>query len=252
MRLALGNGGFSMRLFNFSSLRVVVMPLLAMAAAMPASATIFTDRPTWMAGVTGLTAYDFGLPGAGSSVSYNTSSGLLQSGLGLRLVGIDPTVQGGYTLAVVQGSASVFWYDWSSGAVGRSGSFTTGFAAPTIRITFTGGPVTAFGIDLGENGTTPGTGNLTITPEGQATTTMTTLVRPNFVFYGITSTTAFSYIDISPQTVNGYAIIDNIAYGTAGTAPDPTPEVGTLLTVASGLFLLAYKRRRALNISFNA
>ena len=142
-----------MRFFNFSSLRMVVMPLLAMAAAMPASATIFTDRPTWMAGVTGLTPYDFGLPGAGTSTSYNNSSGLLQSGLGLRIVGFDPTVVGGYTLAVVQANGSNPWYNWNSGAVGSSGSFTTGFAAPYIRVTFTGGPVTAFGIDLGENGT---------------------------------------------------------------------------------------------------
>ncbi len=240
-----------MRLFTFSGLRMAVTPLLALAACMPANATIFTDRPTWMASVTGLTAYDFGLPGAGSSTSYNTSSGLLQSGLGLRLVGFDPTI-GGYTLAVVQANGSNPWYNWSSGAVGSSGSFTTGFSAPYIRITFTNGPVTAFGIDLGENGTTPGTGAITVTPEGQTATPITTLVRPNFVFYGITSTTAFNYIDISPQTVNGYAIIDNIAYGTAGTPPDPTPEVGTLLSVASGLALLAFTRRRSVNFSLDA
>lgn len=240
-----------MRFFNFSGLRLV-MPALAIAASMPLSATIFTTRPAWMASVTGLTAYDFGLPAAGTTTSYNSSAGFLPSGLGLRIVGFDPTVGAGYTLAVVRAGGGNPWYDWSSGAVGSSGSFATGFGAPYIRITFTNGPVTAFGIDLGENGTSPGTGDIIVTPEGQATTTITTLVKPNFVFYGITSTTAFNYIDISPQTVNGYAIIDNIAYGTAGTAPDPTPEVGTLLSVASGLGLLAYYRRRAPNFSFDA
>ena len=195
------------------------------------------------------TAYDFGLPAVGSTTFYNTSSGLLQSGM--RIVGFN---QVGNTFSVVRGSATVnTFYDWGTGAVARSDPYSSGFSTPYFRITFTGGPVTAFGIDLGVGGSTPATGNLDVTPEGLGTTTISTSLRPNFVFYGITSVTGFNYVDIlAPQLANGYAVIDNLTYGTAGTAPDPTPEIGTLLSVASGLFLLAYKRRRALNISFNA
>ena len=237
-----------MRLFKFSDVRI----MLAIAAVMPASATIFTDRPNWMTNVTGTTAYDFGLLPSNTTQTFNTSNGLLQQTVGLRIIGFNP--QGNYDFSVIQAGPTTQFYNWNSGTIGRSSQVVGGFTLPYVRINFldpvgVSTMVTAFGIDLATVGVS--TGAITVTPQGQTGTTITTQLNPNLTFFGITSTMGFSYIDITPQTANGYAVLDNIAYGTAGTPPDPAPEISTILSVASGLALLIYKRR-ALNFNLNA
>ena len=231
---------------SFSSSRPIGTKLTATAllllTAIPASAGVIADRPTWLTQATSVTNYDFDTLEAGTEQIYNTSAGLILPAIGVSLVGYSFSTF--YNMAVSQGATPSPWleYDWSSGAIARSealtGSFTGG-QTPIIRVTFTGGPVTAFAVDLGTGGVS--TGNINVTPQGQATTTLTTQVRPTFTFYGITSNTPFSYVDIAPTTANSMAIIDNIAYGTYNSTPppDPTPELASILAVATGLIFLA-------------
>ena len=209
---------------------------MLLLSSIPANAGLFTDRPTWMASVTGLTTYDFGVQAPGSQTNYNTSTGLVQAGLGFSIVGFN-TQGNGYNFSTVQGNAGNNpFYDWGTGAIGRSDQ-VIGTFMPRIRITFTGGPKTAFGIDLATAGVASGV--IDVTPEGGSTTSVTTQLNPTWTFYGITSSTAFNYIDIIPQTNNAYALIDSLAFGSEGAPPSETPEVSTLLSVATGLALLA-------------
>ena len=146
------------------------------------NAGVFTDRPTWLASVTGLTTYDFGVQAPGSQTNYNTSTGLVQAGLGLTIVGY-ASFGGGYNFSTVQGNAGNNpFYDWGTGAIGKSDTVFNAFK-PVIRITFTGGPKTAFGIDLATAGVSPGV--IFVTPEGGSTTSVTTQLNPTWTFYGI-------------------------------------------------------------------
>ena len=209
---------------------------MLLLSSLTVNAGVFTDRPTWMASVTGLTTYDFGVQAPGSQTNYNTSTGLVQAGLGFSVVGFNS--QGnGYNFSTVQGNAGNNpFYDWGTGAIGKSDQ-VFGSSKPKIRITFTGGPKTAFGIDLATASVASGV--IDVTPEGGSTTSVTTQLNPTWTFYGITSSTAFNYIDIIPQTNNSYALIDSLAFGSEGAPPSETPEVSTLLSVATGLALLA-------------
>ena len=220
----------------FSNCKPVVASLVLLAAAMPSHAGVIADRPTWLTQATSVTNYDFGTRTAGTEQVYNTSTGLVLPALGISLVGYSFSTF--YYLSVAQGATPNPWpwYDWSSGAIAHSDSLTgsyTGGQTPVVRVTFTNGPVTAFAVDLGTGGVA--TGSILVTPQGQAGTTITTQTRPTFAFYGYTSTTPFSYVDIAPTTTNAMAIIDNISYG----SNDPTPELATILGVASGLIFIS-------------
>ncbi len=224
-----------MRALSLSMIQLGTAALLLLSS-LPAHAGLFTDRPTWMASVTGLTTYDFGVQAPGSQTNYNTSTGLVQAGLGFTIVGTN--FQGtGYNFSTVQGNAANNpFYDWGTGAIGKSDVVFSTFK-PVIRITFTGGAKTAFGIDLATAGVSPGV--IFVTPQGGTTTSITTQLNPAWTFYGITSATAFSYIDIIPQTHDASALIDSLAFGSEGAPPSETPEVSTMLSVAAGLALLA-------------
>ncbi len=207
---------------------------MILLSSLPANAGLFTDRPTWMASVTGLTSYDFGVQTPGTQTNYNNSTGLVQAAF--TIVGFN-TQGNGYNFSTVQGNAGNNpFYDWGTGAIGRSDTVFNTFK-PVIRITFTGGPKTAFGIDLATAGVSPGV--IFVTPQGGSTTSVTTQLNPTWTFYGITSATAFSYVDIIPQTHDAFALIDSLAFGSEGAPPSETPEVSTMLSVAAGLALLA-------------
>ncbi len=235
-----------MRTISFSMIQVVTVAALSLVSSSPAIGGIIADRITWVANTNTVTDYDFGVQAAGTTTTYNTAGGL--NAAGLNFAGI-AAFSGSPNFKVAAGSGSLTpWFYYGTGAVGVSDTVVEGFALPKIRITFTGGPVTAFAMDISANLAA----SILVTPQVIVGTTVTTLSQPaapnvqSFVFYGITSTTGFSYIDITPQTANAYAIIDNISYGTAGAGgppPSETPEVTTILSVAAGLFVLAYRRK---------
>ena len=79
---------------------------MMLLSSLPANAALFTDRPTWLASVTALTTYDFGVQAPGSQTNYNTSTGLVQAGLGLTIVGYN-TPGNGYSFSTVQGNAGI-------------------------------------------------------------------------------------------------------------------------------------------------
>ncbi len=74
----------------------------------------------------------------------------------------------------------------------------------------------------------------------------------NPVFFGITTTGSFSTFTITSQSTVDKITLDNVTIGevTGGSGgdgggdPASTPEVGTMVMMSSGLFLLALARRR--------
>ncbi len=122
-------------------------------------------------------------------------------------------------------------YDWQSGAVLLlDNAATLGFA-----------PITAFAADFG-----------TIAPEGNAVTVtingiatvIATNARPNWRFYGWTSTDPITSIQIS--TGGNYVVLDNVtrARAIAGPPPVGVPEPAPYALLGIGIALLALRQRR--------
>jgi hypothetical protein len=99
-------------------------------------------------------------------------------------------------------------------------------------------------------GSTPG-GTYSVQINGNAVCASQTCLAPTFAFpnaafFGMTSDTPFTTIDLY-YPVNTYAAIDNFSTGIkSAQGPPPvedTPEVATLVLCASGLFGLAKLRK---------
>ena len=115
--------------------------------------------------------------------------------------------------------------------------------------------VTAFGVEimgsLGGFQVAVNLGGNAISNPGGAypTGTLSTAASHGRTFFGVTSTTPFSTIDIvgGPGIPGGeYLVIDNLAYGTAGQAPlsDTTePQAAIFLLTGVGAMLLARKMK---------
>jgi hypothetical protein len=93
--------------------------------------------------------------------------------------------------------------------------------------------------------------NLLSSPYGQ-TYTVSTLSTPFTVptsssqpptFFGITSDTAFTSVNLAVPAGTTYAIFDNFQWGTADVG-NPVPEAGTFLLIGTGLMGFAVFRRK--------
>ena len=107
--------------------------------------------------------------------------------------------------------------------------------------------ITALGMDLFT--VSPNALSYTITVAGNQYTVPTNN-RPNTAYWGITSDTPISTVDLTLQgtTFNGssHALLDNFRFGTAqgGTDPETAPEAGTYLLIGTGLIGLVLFRKR--------
>jgi hypothetical protein len=89
--------------------------------------------------------------------------------------------------------------------------------------------------------------------------TLTTLARPNRSFFGVSSTTGFSYVDVISAPGDGNSIyIDNIAFGSAGAPPpgggggDEVAEPQSAIFLITGLGMLFLARRMKLRFVSSA
>ena len=215
---------------------------LAAAANLSAGTVEFTNRLNWEAQVNILSNFSGSVITPGNFIAYNTSTGLVLTDLQLGFVGF--SINGGtsYTLEQVNASAAQPWFNWNTGTILRSGD-RTAFNTVKIQVNFDN-PVNAFGFNFGTN--VAGAG-VTIAPNGYTPVDVTTLTKPNWNFFGVTSDTqTFSSVDIFVNDPGAYLVLDDIARGDYSGEPPTaeTAEPGTLLQLVMGSGLLAFARRR--------
>lgn len=216
---------------------------------MPAYATTITTYSTlasWQAATEAgyQTATFAGLAPSNGDTLYNTASGVTVDGV--QFVGYNSS--GTSDLEVIDTSGSNYtWYDWGTGdsIIQNLDRPNSSSPLPYIDIILPAN-ITAFGIDLWT--TSPQALNYTITVNGNQYTAPT-FSQPTLAFWGITSDTPISSLQLTLQgtTYNGSSneLMDDFVFGTAGADDLQTaPEAGTYLLIGTGLIGLVALRKR--------
>lgn len=248
-----------------SSLARALLLALAICLCTPLHAGIvntYTNRATWQAATGGRTDIDFsalGL-GAGGYTSYSDSSGLTIGGV--TFTGYDASNNAYFLYALNPDSGwdenfgtgtllkGPFWY--------QSAGLTTTYLQLVLPSS-----VTSFGIDLGT--ISPRGSNLRILVDGVYTGSPVTTATNSLTFFGFTADAPVNqvriYVDSGSVTVT-QALIDNVSFGAmlsgssggsggggGGSTPPPgseTPETSTLLYVGTGVYFMAWRRKKRL------
>ena len=221
-------------IFSFLALVLTITP------AYSTSITTYTSRTGWALSASGIQTIDFeGLAPANGATNYNTASGLTVGGV--EFIGI---ASGANWLEVVDTNFSP-WYNFGSNDALAINLYQAYSGAPVQYFhIILSTPVTAFGVDLATISPNALTFSISV---GGGTYSAPTFARPTLGFFGFTSDTPFTTIDISvPNTTPSggtYALLDNFSFGTAQTAPADTPEIATFVLIGSGLVVLGGRRK---------
>ena len=182
--------------------------------------TFYSDRPTFLAHATGTTTLGFeGIAPATGNGFYPVPPGITLSGVNF---GVDTANFPNQIIAITSTNPGDFY---PGNAVLSTECSQTG-AAGDLRITFSH-PVTAIGLDIGDNFHTTTTATFRLSDGETFTRTpgngehfFGTSPGPDFRFVGLTSATPITYMDI--QEPDNYALnIDNFTFGTASSTPVP-------------------------------
>jgi hypothetical protein len=111
----------------------------------------------------------------------------------------------------------------------------------TITATISGGNIYAFGVDLINLAGTPEPFSISINGGAAVSTAAEPGNAPASVFFGYTSATPITSVAISGLLPSDQQAIANFELG---QGPAPTPEVGTLLLIGTGLILMRIMHRR--------
>lgn len=238
--------------------------LVAILTALPAFGSVlgtYEDRSTWNGLTTGIVTDDFeslGLPIGGYTI-YGTGAGLTRGSV--NYVGVNG---GGYTMLAINPTLGA-GNDFGSGIVLRTADYES-LATQYLQMTLP--DVTAVGFDLGT--AFPNAVGIRIELSTGEFYIRTTQTAPTLSFWGVRADAPISWIRIalttgsgaSPVQFSSIALLDNVSYGTAYVPPPPpppggeeepgptgeTPEVTTLLYVASGFGLLVMRRKNILSL----
>jgi hypothetical protein len=207
-------------LFTLFAFAVMITP------AYSTTITTYSDSASWLAATTGDQLDNFeGLTPSSSHQFYN--AWIFQNDV--EFIGISDST----------GLMDTSGFSWANFGTGDAG-FVMGATDVSIPLS---DPVTAFGINL-------------FTDQPNLTYTVTTLSSPFLVptfaapppaFYGITSDSAFSTVDLGVPSGSAYALFDNFQWGTAQARQrdeGQVPEAGTFLMIGTGLMGFAVIRRR--------
>jgi hypothetical protein len=220
--------------------RTFVFPIVMALAllTLPAySATIntYTTANSWQTALSNFQTIDFGglAPTNGFT---NYTSGFSVNGV--QFLGLS-----GPPIAVFD-TAFSFWYNFGTGdAAGiQTLRANAGAPVPYIHVVLPA-PVTAVGFNIFSVGPTALPYNVSL-PIGQYSASTAPLPTP--AFWGITSDTAFSTVDLTLQgsiyNDGTYAFVDNFSFGTAQA--NDVPESSTCLLFGAGLTGIGLLRRR--------
>jgi hypothetical protein len=213
--------------------------LLAVNPARSATITTYTDPNAWAAAASVQNTITFaGLAPTDGATTYQGATGLTTSGV--EFIGYTST--GSSWIEVVDTNFNSYFdfdsTDGSSDAVLRDMDRPNASSPlPYIQIVLPAG-VTAFGMDLFT--VSPSAATVQITVAG-SNYSVATDPLPTEQFFGVTSTTAISTIDLTVlgTVYNGstYELLDNFSFGTADLSQ--APEGGTFLLIGSGLIGIA-------------
>ncbi len=232
-----------------------------LAASLPVFGAVITetDPTSWLNATTKSQTIDFnGLASLGTVQGYGTNSGLTIDGV--TFTGF--LTSSSYQLYVVDPLTS--WPDFQFTGIAGINSVLEGPSQdrasdssflPYIHIVLPA-PATAFAIELMTKG--PDGLAYSIALDGNTLfPNVPTQARPDQTFFGVTSDTPFTTIDLTlpgaPLTGESQMLLGNFSFGTAGLGPvtggedpDPpdVPEASTSLLIGSGLVGMAMLRRR--------
>jgi len=192
-----------------------------------ADTVVFTNSAAFTAAATGLTTLDF--EGIAPPLS------VANFGSGMTLQGVTFTGATSGMISVVDSGFFAPLFDFQSGAV------LSGFAF--IEATLPPG-ITAIGTDLMT--TNPTGGSFDVVLSTGEVFTVSTAVRPDRGFFGVTTDVAISSIRFTTVVtpIRGIPLLDNFSFGQA--QPSNVPEPGTLVLLGSGIAGIAARlfRRR--------
>lgn len=196
----------------------ILVVLLAIAPAFGSVVAVYSDRASWESSLGGATfdliTFDDVLAG-----DYSTSAGLTVDGI--SILGLNGA---SYDLSVGNFCPGPSVYCWNSGALAYQSS-----TGETMVIT-PPGTVRATGFDL-MTGSTAYVVTVDVSSGGGTEYYVPTFTSPARAFFGITTDSAITSIQISGP---GLRLVDNIE--TAD--PTQTPEVMTMLLIGAGLIVL--------------
>ena len=189
-----------------------------------AQSTFYSDRTAFLANASETTTLDFeGIAPAVGNGFYSVPPGLTLSGVNF---GVDTAHFPNQILVVTSNGPNDFYPGNSVLSTECSQPGATG----NLRITFSH-PVTAIGLDLGDNFHTATTATFRLS-DGETFTRVPgngshffgTSPGPDFNFVGLTARTPITYMDI--QEPDNYALnIDNFTFGTAAPVPPATGPI---------------------------
>jgi PEP-CTERM motif len=220
---------------------------LVLAPAYCTTITTYGDAASWQAATTaGYQTVTFeGLTAPGTDTYFTGPTGVTVSGV--EFIGV--TSSGGSSVQVIDTSAFPWYNDGSGDALLQdTDRANSSSPIPYINIVLPAN-ITALGMNLFS--TSPQALSYSITVDG-IPYTVPTFNQPTLAFWGITSDTPLSSLQLALQgtTYNSssHELIDNFSFGTAvdggSEDPSPTPEAGTYLLIGSGLIGLVAIRKR--------
>jgi hypothetical protein len=222
-------------------LNLFAVSVLALAPVYATTITAYSSLTNWQAATSSYQTIDFeGLTPPNTGTQY--PSGVSPNGTGVQFIGIS----GQSSIQVIDTNLSP-WYNFGTNdaLMEDMNRANAGSPLPYIHIVLPSA-VTALGMDLFS--VSPDGLTYTITVAGTQYTVATN-ARPNTAFWGITSDTAITSVDLALQgtTYNGssHALLDNFRFGAAGGAGNMSeaPEAGTYLLIGSGLIGLMLLRK---------
>jgi len=210
--------------FRYSIILGIVSLTLTVAPACATTITTYNSLSNWLAAVaSGPQLIDF-------------ENGCLTNCLGASFTGLSGTIG-------IQDTNVYTWMNFGTNKAAFINPNST--STPSIRIVL-GTPVTAFGLNL-FSANPNGLGfaiNFFSTPFALPTTNGSPNGTPNSTFFGVTSDTPFTTIDVSLSLppAGAYELIDNVRFGTSQI--DQAPEAATFLLIGSGLIGMMALRKR--------
>jgi hypothetical protein len=228
-------------LLKIRLLNLLAVLMLALVPAYSTTITTYGSLADWQGATSSYQTIDFeGLTPPLTSTPY--PSGVSPIGTGVQFIGMS----GSTAIQVIDTNLSP-WYNFGTNdaLMEDMNRANSGAPLPYIHIVLPSA-ITALGMDLFT--VSPNALSYTITVAGSQYTVATN-PQPNTAFWGITSDTAITSVDLTLQgtTYNGssHELLDNFRFGAAGGTGNiaDAPEAGTYLLIGSGLIGLMLLRR---------